>query len=62
MFSLFADQEHEAELDSLGDPLALQDKHVDFVALAAEIDRWEPRPRPEQGRLAALVHPPLGAG
>ncbi|MFD2406838.1 hypothetical protein [Azorhizophilus paspali] len=38
MFSLFADQEREAKLDSLGDPLALLDKHVDFASLAAEID------------------------
>ena len=44
MLSLFADQEREAKLDSLGDPLALLDKHVDFAALAAEIDRWAPRP------------------
>jgi len=34
VFSLFADQEREARLDSLGDPLALLDKHVDFAALA----------------------------
>ncbi|WP_455233701.1 hypothetical protein [Geopseudomonas aromaticivorans] len=32
MLSLFADQEREANLDSLGDPLALLDKHVDFAA------------------------------
>ncbi|MNR43690.1 hypothetical protein D3C85_1623360 [compost metagenome] len=43
MLSLFADQEREAKLNSLGDPLALLDKHVDFAALAAEIDRWAPR-------------------
>ena len=43
MLSLFADQEREAKMDSLGDPLALLDKHVDFAALAAEIDRWAPR-------------------
>lgn len=34
MLILFVDQEREAELDSLGDPLALLDKHVDFAALA----------------------------
>lgn len=44
MLSLFADQEREAKLDSLGDPLALLDKHMDFAALAAEIDRWAPLP------------------
>jgi len=45
MLSLFADQEREAKLDSLGDPLALLDKHVDFAALAAEIDRQFPARR-----------------
>lgn len=49
MFSLFADQEREAKLDSLGDPLALLDKHVDFAALAAEIDRCAPRPSRAKG-------------
>lgn len=49
MFSLFADQEREARLDSLGDPLALLDKHVDFAALAAEIDRRAPRPSRAKG-------------
>jgi transposase len=49
MFSLFADQEREAKLDSLGDPLALLDKHVDFAALAAEIDRRAPRPSHAKG-------------
>ncbi|SFQ54434.1 Transposase and inactivated derivatives, IS5 family [Geopseudomonas sagittaria] len=49
MLSLFADQEREAKLDSLGDPLALLDKHVDFTVLAAEIDRWAPRPSRAKG-------------
>lgn len=44
MLSLFADQERETKLDSLGDPLALLDKDVDFAALVAEIDRWLPGP------------------
>lgn len=44
MLSLFADQEREAKLNSLGDPLALLDKHMDFATLAAEIDRWAPQP------------------
>lgn len=43
MLILFADQKREAKLDSLGDQLALLDKHVDFAALAAEIDRWAHR-------------------
>ncbi|WP_437438516.1 transposase, partial [Azotobacter vinelandii] len=49
MFSLFADQEREAKLDSLGDPLALLNKHVDFASLAAEIDHWAPRPSRAKG-------------
>ena len=49
MLSLFADQECEAKLNSLGDPLALLDKHVDFAALAAEIDHWGPRPSLAKG-------------
>lgn len=50
MFSLFADQEREAKLDSLGDPLALLNKHVDFASLAAEIDPGPVGPR-AAGRL-----------
>jgi hypothetical protein len=51
MLSLFADQEREATLNSLGDPLALLDKHVDFAALAAEVDHWASRSsRAEGGR------------
>lgn len=49
MLSLFADQEREAKLDSLGDPLALLNQHVDFTIMAAEIDRWVPRPSREKG-------------
>lgn len=37
MLSLFADQEREAKLDSLGDPRALLDKHVAFAALAVHV-------------------------
>lgn len=43
MFSLFADQEREAKLDSLDYPLASLETHVDFAALATEINRWAPR-------------------
>ncbi|MCY1466353.1 hypothetical protein D9M71_846410 [compost metagenome] len=50
MLSLFADQEREAKLDSLGDPLALLNKHVDFRLIAVEIDRWAPRPRRDKGK------------
>lgn len=49
MLSLFADQEREAKLDSLGDPLALLSKHVDFATMAVEIDRWVPRPSQAKG-------------
>lgn len=52
MLSLFVDREREVTLDSLGHPLALLDKHVDFASLPAEIDCWAPRPG--QGRSAAL--------
>jgi hypothetical protein len=49
MLSLFADQEREAKLDSLGDPLTLLNKHVDFRLMAEEIDRWVPRPSRAKG-------------
>ncbi len=42
MLSLFADQEREAKLDRLGDPLALFDKNVGFATQAPEIDHWAP--------------------
>jgi IS5 family transposase len=42
--SLFAAEEREAKLDQLGDVLQLMEKHVDFNALAAAIDRAAPRP------------------
>lgn len=37
--SLFAGQEREAKLDKLGDALRTLQEHVDFAALAAEIER-----------------------
>ena len=49
MLSLFADQERETKLDSLGDPLAVLSKHVDFGLMAEEIDRWVPRPSRAKG-------------
>lgn len=36
--SLFADQEREAKLNKLGDALRVMEHHVDFAALAAEVD------------------------
>ena len=42
--SLFADQEREAKLNKLGDALQVMEQHVDFAALAAEVDLAAPRP------------------
>ncbi len=36
---LFADEQHRKKIDTLGDPLTEIESHIDFVALAAEIDR-----------------------
>ena len=47
--SLFADQEREVKLNKLGDALRVLEQHVDFVALAAEVDRAAPRPSRERG-------------
>lgn len=47
--SLFAAEEREAKLNKLGDSLQLLEKHVDFVALAAAIDREAPRPGLDRG-------------
>lgn len=41
--SLFAEQERETKLDKIGDALGKLAKHVDFPALAAEIDAAAPR-------------------
>lgn len=47
--SLFAEQEREAKLDKLGDALRVLAEHVDFAALAEQIDRAVPRPSRERG-------------
>ena len=47
--SLFADQEREAELNKLGDALQVMEHHIDFAALAAEVDLAAPRPSSERG-------------
>lgn len=47
--SLFADQEREAKLNKLGDALRVLQQHVDFAALAAEVDSAAPRPSRERG-------------
>ena len=46
---LFAGDKRREKLDSLGDPLVFLDRHVDFAALAAEVDRVAPRPTSENG-------------
>jgi hypothetical protein len=47
--SLFAEQERETKLDKIGDALGKLAAHVDFAALAAEIDEAAPRPGRERG-------------
>ncbi|PHV11468.1 transposase, partial [Chitinimonas sp. BJB300] len=47
--SLFASEEREAKLDQLGDALKVLGTHVDFAALAADIDRAAPRPSRARG-------------
>lgn len=47
--SLFAAEEREAQLDRLGDVLQVMERHVDFKALAAAVDRVAPRPGRERG-------------
>lgn len=47
--SLFAEQERESKLDQIGDALSKLSEHVDFVALAAQIDEAAPRPGRERG-------------
>ncbi len=47
--SLFAEQEHETQMDKSGDALGKLAEHVDFAALAAEIDEAAARPGRERG-------------
>ena len=47
--SLFAEQERETKMDKIGDALGKLAEHVDFAALAAEIDEAAPRPGRERG-------------
>ena len=46
---LFADEHHRKKIDTLGDPLTEIESHIDFAALATEIDRVAPRPVSPQG-------------
>ncbi|KVP66697.1 hypothetical protein WJ92_33460 [Burkholderia ubonensis] len=47
--SLFAEQERETKLDRIGDALSKLGEHVDFAALADEIDEAAPRSGRERG-------------
>lgn len=47
--NLFAAQEREAKLSKLGDSLEVLERHVDFAALADEVDQAAPRPSRERG-------------
>lgn len=46
---LFAAEHRKEKIDRLGDPLADIETHIDFAALAAEVDRVAPRPVSLQG-------------
>jgi IS5 family transposase len=46
---LFAADRRKEKIDRLGDPLVEMEEHIDFVALAAEVDRVAPRPVSPQG-------------
>ncbi|AUH49359.1 IS5/IS1182 family transposase [Chromobacterium sp. ATCC 53434] len=46
---LFAADHHRQKIDHLGDPLVEIEKHINFAALAAEVDRVAPRPVSQQG-------------
>lgn len=46
---LFAAEHHREKIDRLGDPLTEIESHLDFGALAAEVDRVVPRPVSVQG-------------
>ena len=46
---LFAADRRKEKIDRLGDPLMDIGEHIDFAALAAEVDRIAPRPVSPQG-------------
>ncbi len=47
--SRFAEQQRETKLDKIGDAPSKQGEHVDFAALAKEIDEAAPGPVRERG-------------
>ena len=46
---LFAADQRREKIDRLGDPLLAFEAHIDFIALAKEVDRLAPRPKSLQG-------------
>jgi len=46
---MFAADKRKEKIDRLGDPLTALEEHIDFVSLAAEVDRVTPRPESLQG-------------
>lgn len=49
--SLFAHEERERKrkIDGMGDPLAVLERHIDFAAIAEEVEAAAPRPSQERG-------------
>ena len=46
---LSLDEQHRKKIDTLGDPLNEIESHIDYAALAAEVDRAAPRLQSPQG-------------
>lgn len=46
---LFANEHHRNKLDRMGDPLIEIEQHIDFSALAANVDHLAPRPESPRG-------------
>ncbi len=46
---MFVDEQHRKKIDTLGDPLTEIESHIDFAALAAEVDRAAPLLQSLQG-------------
>lgn len=46
---LFANEHHRNKLDRMGDPLIEIEQHIDFYALAANVDHLAPRPESPRG-------------
>jgi hypothetical protein len=59
---LFADEHHRQQIDALGDPLSEIDSHIDFAALAAEIDRIAPLCGSSRTALARPEQKPCSTG